>query len=123
MEQIRPISKAIYKKAKSLGIKTITLQFNGGSDEGVLEVWFDLDKTYKTYKVSNPKFEKQVYDWAWGAYQYSGDSNGYCGDYTDDITYDLQTNLVSSKYQRNIEVCDVDIEFEPTVKKKKKTKT
>jgi len=120
MEEIRPISKAIYKKAKSLGIKTITLQFNGGSDEGALEVWFDLDKTYK---VSNPKFEKQVYDWAWGAYQYSGDSNGYCGDYTDDITYDLQTNLASSIYQRNIEVCDVNIEFEPTVEKKTKKKT
>ena len=34
MEQIRPISKAIYKKAKSLGIKTITLQFNGGVMRG-----------------------------------------------------------------------------------------
>lgn len=116
MEQIRPISKSIYKKAKSLGIKTITLQFEGGSDEGALEVWFDDHETV------NSKFEKQVYDWAWEAYQYSGDSNGYCGDYSDDITYDLQTNLASSKYQRNIEVCDIDIEFEPTVEKKNKTK-
>lgn len=122
MEQIRPISKAIYKKAKSLGIKTITLQFDGGSDEGALEVWFDL-QLFGRIPVEKlyAKFEKQVYDWAWGAYQYSGDSNGYCGDYSDEIVYDLQTNLASSKYQRNIEVCDVDIEFEPTVKKKKKT--
>ena len=119
MEQIRPISKSIYKKAKLLNIKTITLQFNGGSDEGTLEVWFDGNESVK---VVDPKFEKQVYDWAWEAYQYSGDSHGYCGDYSDDITYDLQTNLASSKYQRNIEVCDIDIEFEPTVERKTKKK-
>ena len=119
MEQIRPISKSIYKKAKLLNIKTITLQFNGGSDEGTLEVWFDGNESVK---VVDPKFEKQVYDWAWEAYQYSGDSNGYCGDYSDDITYDLQTNLASSKYQRNIEVCNIDIEFEPTVERKTKKK-
>ena len=120
MEQIRPISKVIYKKAKSLGIKTITLQFEGGSDEGALQVYFANNKTAN---VINAKFENEVYDWAWEAYQYSGDSHGYCGDYSDDITYDLQTNLASSKYQRNVEVCDIDIEFESRVAKKTKTKT
>ncbi len=118
MEEIRPISKVIYKKAKLLNVKTITLQFNGGSDEGMLEVWFDWAEPDK---VINAKFEKEIYDWAWGAYQYNGDSNGYCGDYSDEITYDLQTNLASSEYQRNIQVSDIDMEFEPTIKKKKKT--
>ena len=31
-------------------------------------------------------------------------------------------NRVGSKYQRNIEVCDIDIEFEPTVERKTKKK-
>ncbi len=118
MEEIRPISKVIYKKAKLLNVKTITLQFNGGSDEGALEIWLDWGEPDK---VSDTKFEKEIYDWAWGAYQYNGDSNGYCGDYSDEITYDLQTNLASSEYQRNIQVSDIDMEFEPTIKKKKKT--
>lgn len=115
MEQIRPISKSIYKKAKSLGIKTITLQFEGGSDEGALEVWFDDHETV------NPKFEKQVYDWAWDVYQYDGDSGGLCGDFSDEITYDLKRNLTCSTYQRQAVRWDEEIEFEPTVAKKKKS--
>lgn len=116
MEQIRPISKSIYKKAKLLKIKTITLQFDGGSDQGMLEVVFDK---YETVRIDNPKFEKRVFDWAWEVYQYDGDSHGNCWDYSDDITYNLQTDLVSLKYQCIIE--DRDVEFEPTIGKKKKT--
>ena len=115
MEDIRPISKSIYKNAKSLGIKTLTLQFEGGSDEGALEVWFD------DHEIVNLKFEKQVYDWAWEVYQYDGDSGGLCGDFSDVITYDLKRNLTCSTYQRQVVRWDEEIEFEPTVAKKKKS--
>lgn len=87
MEQIRPISKAIYEKAKSLGIETISLQFTGGSDEGALQV--DVDP----YDSSH-NFEKEIENWAWEVYEYSGAGDG--DDYGDDITYNLKDGTVSS---------------------------
>jgi hypothetical protein len=33
-----PISKALYEKAKSMGITKIELEFQGGSDEGYLNI-------------------------------------------------------------------------------------
>ena len=87
MEQIRPISKAIYEKAKSLGIETISLQFTGGNDEGALQV--DVDPYDSSYN-----FEKEIEDWAWEAYQYNGGGDG--NDYGDDITYNLKDGTASS---------------------------
>lgn len=87
MEQIRPISKAIYEKAKSLGIETISLQFTGGNDEGALQV--DVDPYDSSYN-----FEKEIEDWAWEAYQYNGGGDG--DDYGDDITYNLKDGTASS---------------------------
>ena len=81
--QAQPLSKAIYNKAKELGVNTISLKFSGGSDEGHLYVQTDTD---------NYDFEKLVEDWAWEAYDYSGAGDG--SDYGDDIVYDLKEGTV-----------------------------
>lgn len=83
----KPLKKAIYDKAKELGIEQITLHFSGGSDEGYLHV------------ALHPEPEKydlieMIEDWAWEVYSYSGAGEGY--DFGDDITYDLKNGKVST---------------------------
>ncbi len=81
----KPLSKAIYNKAKELGVNTISLEFSGGNDEGHLHVQTDTD---------NYDFEKLVEDWAWEVYDYSGAGDG--SDYGDNIIYDLKEGKVST---------------------------
>lgn len=81
----KPLSKAIYDKAKELGVNTISLEFSGGNDEGHLHVQTDTD---------NYDFEKLVEDWAWEAYDYSGAGDG--SDYGDNVVYDLKEGKVST---------------------------
>ena len=81
----KPLSKAIYNKAKELGVNTISLEFSGGNDEGHLHVQTDTD---------NYDFEKLVEDWTWEAYDYSGAGDG--NDYGDNIIYDLKEGKVST---------------------------
>ena len=83
--QAQPLSKAIYNKAKELGVNTISLEFSGGNDEGHLHVGTDTD---------NYDFEKLVEDWAWKAYDYSGAGDG--NDYGDNVVYDLKEGKVST---------------------------
>jgi len=83
--QAEPLSKAIYNKAKELGVDKITLKFSGGNDEGHLYVQTNTD---------DYDFEKEIEDWAWEAYQYSGAGDGT--DYGDDIVYDLKNGKVST---------------------------
>lgn len=80
-----PLSKAIYNKAVTLGVKEINLHFSGGSDVGYLNVDFDID--------AGDEFETEVRDWAWSVYDYSGAGEG--SDYGDDITYNLKDNTVT----------------------------
>lgn len=81
----KPLSKAIYDKAKELGVNTISLEFSGGNDEGHLHVQTDTD---------NYDFEKLVEDWAWEVYDYSGAGDG--SDYGDNVVYDLKEGKVST---------------------------
>ena len=88
-----PLSKAIYEKAKELGVNTITLKFSGGSDEGELEV----DTDGKDYDYD---FVRLVEDWAWDVYNYSGAGEGI--GYGDDIMYDLKNGKVSTSEWVNV---------------------
>ena len=81
----KPLSKAIYDKAKELGVNTISLEFSGGNDEGHLHVQTDTD---------NYDFEKLVEDWAWEAYEYNGAGDG--SDYGDNVVYYLKEGKVST---------------------------
>lgn len=85
--EAQPLSKAIYEKAKELGVNTITLKFSGGSDEGELQVETDAEDY-------NYEFERLVEDWAWEVYNYSGAGDGTS--YGDDIVYDLKNKKVST---------------------------
>jgi len=84
----QPLSKAIYNKAKELGVTKITLAFSGGSDEGYLDI------TYEPYNKSDTMFTSQIENWAWEVYSYSGAGDG--SDYGDNIIYDLENNKVST---------------------------
>jgi hypothetical protein len=78
--KIEPLSKAIHEKALSLGVTSIELQFSGGSDEAYLNVILSGGK-------DTQKFEQEVEEWAYCAYNYGGAGDG--NDYGDNITYDL----------------------------------
>ena len=89
MESIQPLPARIVAKAKQLKIEIITLNFSGGSDEGCLNV--DVDSSQDT--VASQEFLREIEEWAWSAYSYSGAGEG--SDYGDDITYNLKEGTAS----------------------------
>ena len=92
----QPIPKAIYDKAKKEGVEKIILQFSGGSDEGHLNIELIVEDSHEyLYDKKARDFEKEIEDWAWKAYEYNGAGDGT--DYGDDITYNLETNEVSTE--------------------------
>lgn len=85
-----PINKALYEKAKSMGITKIHLEFQGGSDEGYLGVNLQNAEGSQDLQLA-----QEIEEWAWDAYSYSGAGDG--SDYGDDITYDLVENTVETQ--------------------------
>ena len=81
-----PLSKAIYDKAKSLGITKIELNFSGGDDEGYLNI--------ETSPEYDSGFESEIKDWVWSVYDYSGAGDG--NSYGDNVIYDLETGKVTT---------------------------
>jgi hypothetical protein len=90
----QPIPKAIYDKAKGLGITEIVLRFSGGNDEGHLYVETN-GISYNSEPINLPSLVREIEDWAWKAYEYNGAGDGT--DYGDDITYNLESNEVSTQ--------------------------
>ena len=86
MEQIQPLPKALYDQLVSAGVNSFTLEFQGGSDEGYLEIHY-------TGERMSGDIRQAIEDWAWSAYSYSGSGDG--SDYGDDITYDLKNKTAS----------------------------
>lgn len=82
---IEPISKELFEKLTTLGVREVTLNFSGGSDEGYLDVDLDSDLDYADEAVR--KIVGEIEEWAWDAYSYSGAGEGI--DYGDTIVYDL----------------------------------
>jgi hypothetical protein len=82
---IEPISKELFEKLTKLGVREVTLNFSGGSDEGYLDVDLDSDLDYADEEVR--KLVNEIESWAWDAYSYSGAGEGI--DYGDTIVYDL----------------------------------
>ena len=88
-----PISKELYNKLVAAGITSVKLAFSGGSDEGYLDIYLrgdGVDQFNEAYR----KLEKEVEEWAWGVYGYSGAGDG--NDYGDDIEYDLVNKKVNT---------------------------
>ena len=85
-----PISKELYNKLIAEGINDVKLSFSGGSDEGYLDVtvYPHLDPSDEAVR----NLIKEIEDWAWNAYSYSGAGEGI--DYGDEIVYDLVNKKV-----------------------------
>jgi hypothetical protein len=81
-----PLKKSIYNKAKEQGIEQIILHFSGGNDEGYLDI--------ETEPKWDQDLAKEIEDWAWEVYDYSGAGEG--NDYGDDIVYDLKEGKVTT---------------------------
>ena len=76
---VEPFPKKLFDRAIELGVEEIVLRFQGGNDEGYLNIEINPDW--------NAELSEQIENWAWEAYQYNGAGDG--SDYGDDITYDL----------------------------------
>lgn len=92
----KPLSKEIYAAAVKIGVTKITLHFNGGSDEGYLDV--TLSKRIDS--VEHRDLECKVESWAWDVYEYDGAGDG--NDYGDNIEYDLVSKKVRTSEWRNV---------------------
>ena len=98
---IQPISKEIVEEARKLNIAGIELQFEGGDDNGYLEVDFVGSTILQTADgierktVAHDdikKFDAKVQEWAWDAYSYNGAGDG--NRYGDTVYYDLERATV-----------------------------
>ena len=87
--EIEPLPKKIFKKAMSLGITEIHLNFSGGSDEGYVNVHFA-----GIAGEHNSEFAQEIEEWVWEAYDYSGAGDG--SDYGDNVIYDLVNKTATS---------------------------
>lgn len=102
----KPLSKAIYDKAKSLGITKIELNFSGGNDEGYLSI--------ETSPEYNSDFKSEIKNWVWSVYDYSGAGDGTS--YGDNVIYDLETGKVTTDEWYHVvqnevgEVTEIEVE-------------
>jgi hypothetical protein len=88
------LPKKIYTRAKELGVETIELRFQGGNDEGYLDV--SLDGKIANVDADNVDLlDQAIQEWAWSEYSYSGAGDG--NDFGDNITYDLVKNTMTSE--------------------------
>ncbi len=72
--------KDLFEACVAAGIKKVVLQFEGGNDEGYLDV--NIQGDCEDYEL-----EGRIEEWADGAYSYSGAGDGTA--YGDNVTYDL----------------------------------
>lgn len=86
-----PLPKKLYEKALQKKIQKIVLDFEGGNDEGCLHViLYNQGKVWND--VEDEAFTKEVEDWVWDSYDYSGAGDG--SRYGDTVTYDLEKMMV-----------------------------
>lgn len=85
---VQPLPGRIVKLCEALGVKSFTLSFSGGSDEGYLDISIvGLDEKWRD------NVHSEIETWAWDVYAYGGAGGG--SDYGDDVTYDLVKKTVT----------------------------
>lgn len=97
--QAIPFPKSLFERAVSLGVKTVTLSFEGGNDEGHLEVSCGWGKSQagesaRDLRADALQLQSDIEDWAFDAYDYSGAGDG--SRYGDDVVYDLVRKTAST---------------------------
>lgn len=98
MSSVKPLPKSLFEEAKKLKITKISLEFQGGGDEGQWYVGFDRNNEDEdedeSYDNDVDDLERKIEDWAYEAYSYSGDGD----DHGFDIMYDLVNMEVTHEY-------------------------
>jgi hypothetical protein len=98
-----PFDKKLFDRATELGIKKVSLNFEGGNDEGYLYVSVlrgksredMLPESWEQYMKHCLQFENDVENWAWENYSYSGAGEGH--PYGDNIIYNIEEKTVSAE--------------------------
>lgn len=88
---VLPLPKKFFDRAVELGIAKFFLSFSGGSDEGYLDVNYEMLNDLPCSKDAS-SLAQEVENWAEEAYNYSGAGDG--SPYGDNVTYDLANKTV-----------------------------
>ena len=89
---VLPLPKRFFDRAVELGVGKLILSFSGGSDEGYLDVNYEMLNNFPYGKDNTRSFVQEVNDWAEEAYEYCGAGDGT--PYGDTVTYDLANKTV-----------------------------
>ena len=90
--EVLPLPKRFFDRAVELGIAKLFLSFSGGSDEGYLDVNYEMLNDLPYGEKDASSLAQEVYEWAEGAYGYEGAGDG--SPYGDNVTYDLVNKTV-----------------------------
>jgi len=98
MMDTMPLRRDLYTRAIEIGVRTIRVNMEGGSDESYYDVRCDFPGRYTDpsdeQRRAINKLEEDIVDWAYGAYGFNGAGDG--SRYGDTITYNLVDNTVTN---------------------------
>lgn len=92
---VEPLSRPLYDQLRNAGVIALKLAFEGGNDEGLLDVTFEFDKGQKADRGVISSLSTAVDNWAWDVYSFSGAGDGTA--YGDTITYNFETGKVTTQ--------------------------
>lgn len=87
---VAPLTKTLRDACVDAGVKYFILRFEGGDDQGVLDV--ELYYKDEVGGGDSSTLTESIEDWAYNAYNYSGAGDG--SPYGDNYTYNLVDNTV-----------------------------
>jgi hypothetical protein len=93
-----PLRRDLYTRAIEIGVRTIRVNMEGGSDESYYSVDLALPGRYTGLSDEQRKIivklEDDIEEWAYNAYGFNGAGDG--SRYGDTITYNLVDNTVTN---------------------------
>ena len=90
--EVAPLPKKFYDKCLTLGVEEISIQFEGGSDEGYIDVsCYTLGERGTNAPLVRP-LEEELTEWAYHNYEYSGSGGGW--NYGHAVVYNLTKKRV-----------------------------
>lgn len=98
MMDTMPLRRDLYTRAIELGVRTIGITMEGGSDESYYTIDCQVPGRYGDLSEEQrqviTKLEDDIEEWAYDAYGFSGAGDG--SRYGDTITYNLVDNTVTN---------------------------
>jgi len=93
-----PLRRDLYTRAIEIGVRTIRVNMEGGSDESYYDIRCEVPGRYTDLSEEQrkviSKLEEDIEDWAYDAYGFNGAGDG--SRYGDTITYNLVDNTVTN---------------------------